>query len=152
GGVSATVDASVDGDVVTFQTLRLQRAISAPLVFQEAGVNLEGGTLTGNLQLDLSGLVVELDTTGAPPELFIPMPASTGHVIADVPVGFGPTGVDIRLGILDVHVTGTGTAAVDFSVDLLDPDGDGRLDLTELATSAPLDLFNIQYASSSASL
>jgi Ca2+-binding RTX toxin-like protein len=151
GGVVADVDASVSGQTVTFETLALQRAISAPLVFQEAGVDLAGGTLTGNLRLDLSGLVVDLDTT-ATPELFIPLPTATGHVTADLAVDFGPTGVDIRLGILDVHVTGSGAAAVDFSVDLLDPDGNGRLDLTELTTSAPLDLFNVQYASSSASL
>lgn len=151
GGVVVDVDAEVSGDVVTFATLTFARSVSSPIDFFEGGVDLGGGSIGGSLTLDMSGLVVELDESGALPELFLPMPNTTGHVTADLDVDFG-SGVDIRLGILDVTVTGTASADVDFTIDLVDPDADGRLSLDELASAAAIDLFDIQYSSSSAAM
>ncbi len=151
GGVVVDVDADVSGDQVTFATLTFSRAVSSPIDFFEDGVDLGGGAIGGSLTLDMSGLVVELDDSGGAPELFLPMPNTTGHVIADLDVDFG-SGVDIRLGILDVTVTGTASADVDFTIDLVDPDADGQLSLDELAAAASIDLFNIAYASSGATM
>lgn len=151
GGVVVDVDADVSGDVVMFATLTFTRSVSSPIDFFEDGVDLGGGAIGGSLTLDMSGLVVELDDSGVAPELFLPMPNTIGHVTADLDVDFG-SGVDIRLGILDVTVTGTASADVDFTIDLVDPDSDGRLSLDELAAAASIDLFNIQYASSGAAM
>lgn len=155
-GITAHVQASVTDNDITFSTLSFTRTSTTPLSFATEGLSLDGATLTTDLALsftDTLPLVLTLDTVGAP-TLYLPALAPNASLTADLALDVDP-GLDLDLGILTVTATGDGTtaadisASADFTIDWLDPDTDGRITLTELTTSAPLDLFDVGFANSS---
>lgn len=158
-GVIAHVAASVTDDHITFNTLELTRTSSTALQFATDSLSLDGASLSTELNLSFTNngpLVMTLDSTG-PPQLYIPASAPSAVLSADLALDVDP-GLALDLGILTVKATGDGTtgaditASVDFTIDWLDPDSDGRISLLDLTTAAPLDLFDVTYAASSVDL
>ena len=157
-GITAHASADVTDDDITFNTLSFTRVSTTPLNFATDTLSLDGATLDTSLELSFTAngpLVMTLDTGTL--ELFIPDTAPNAVLTADLSVSVDP-GLDLDLGILTVTATGDGTtaadisASADFTIDWLDPDSDGRISLNDLQNAAPLDLFDVDYSSSSVDL
>ncbi len=158
-GVTAHVTADVTDDHVTFSELSFTRASTTELVFATPELSLDGAQLDTSLSLSFTAngdLEMLLDTSGAP-ELYLPDTAPNAALTAQLALDVDP-GLALELGILTVNATGGSdpdpdiTASTAFTIDWLDPDGDARISLQDLETAAPLDLFDVSYASSSVDL
>ena len=139
-GVTAHVTADVTDDHVTFSELSFTRASTTELVFATPELSLDGAQLDTSLSLSFTAngdLEMLLDTSGAP-ELYLPDTAPNAALTAQLALDVDP-GLALELGILTVNATGGSdpdpdiTASTAFTIDWLDPDGDARISLQDLA-------------------
>ncbi len=156
-GITAHVVADVTDDDITFTTLSFTRVSTTPLQFATDTLSLDGAALATSLELSFTAngpLEMTLDTTGPTPELYLPDDAPNATLSADLSLDVDP-GLALDLGILTVTATGGDlgvadiSAAVEFTIDWLDPDLNERISLADLDTAAPLDLWDVSYSSSS---
>jgi Ca2+-binding RTX toxin-like protein len=155
-GIFAHVNADVSSSSITFNQLSFTKSMQQPLDFSAGGLTLDGTDLTVELELALAKagappLVMTVNSSLSPPELFLTNTVPDATMSTHLSLDLG-TGVDLDLGILTVTATGTIDATANFTIDWLDPDADGSITLSELQNSAPLDLFDVSYSSSSIDL
>ena len=161
GNVTVHIDTEVSDSGITFNELSFTRMSTTPLDFGTDAFTLAGQDLTTMLELSFtpgsSTLTMPVDTSGTDPVLYVPADAPNASLTADLSLdvdGASGDGIELTLGILDVVASGDGTtapdieASVDFTIDWLDPDGDGQITLTELAGDG-LGLFDVGVAPTS---
>ncbi|HEX6290153.1 MAG TPA: calcium-binding protein [Herpetosiphonaceae bacterium] len=157
GGVFVTFDAvKVERNAQYSQlidvgfTVAAKRTVTLPLAFSEGAVNLSGGGIAADLTLATT-LNFQLNTGSTDPALDGLAFYLQGTPRLDVHVDAKGTGggttigtLNAQLGFTNVTVTGSAALDLDIVLQLLDPDGNGKLTEYEWTNTALADLAEIK--------
>ncbi|HEY0606628.1 MAG TPA: calcium-binding protein, partial [Herpetosiphonaceae bacterium] len=159
GGVFISFDqVKVEGNAqyselidVSFQ-VSAKRNVTLPLAFSEGKVSLTGGGIAAELALDTT-LNFQLNTSTTDPLLenlafyMQGTPKINVHVNAQGAGGSGTTigTLNAQLGFTNVSVTGSAALDLDAALQLIDPDGNGKLTEYEWTNTALVDLVEVKF-------
>jgi Ca2+-binding RTX toxin-like protein len=157
-GVGIDFEAGITGGPTVYDitlTLTLDRQNPTQLFLEDELVEVKGGTV--NVDYDLATtLAFRLDTAAAIDRFYLRTDAGAPAPNVDVRYSaagnFNSSPIPAEVGILEVDTAGTAAMAADWNARILDPDSNQRVTKAELETTASVDLFDVTYDSSSATL
>lgn len=119
--------------------LKARAAKDSPLAMNLDGLKINGRNAADALELDLA-TTLRLDPSAAKKVVVVADQAAVGTVRLGVDGAYdgAENPLAFQVGVLGVRATGTVTADAGVRVTLKDPNGDGVVDLTELASPASL--------------
>lgn len=131
--------------------LKASAAEDSPLAMSLDGLKINGRDAADALKLDLAS-TLRLDPTAPKKVVILADRASVGSVRLGVDGSYAGSDnpLAFQVGVLGVRATGTVKADAGVQVTLKDPNGDGVIDLQELAS--PLGLFDASCVSTGASV